>query len=286
VSPEPQSHCDVYQTTSYEKVKYKNSASSDLFQQLSTRSLLLSVAHTLTIAMLHAIVLTLGRLNECLACFNPWIFVPPRGLDRRTSWLHPLSLSLSYAVIEPIAVLAIQASAIPPWVLALYIPPFGAWVAFISIAWQDPDYPDNFASTKDKEGTLGHSKQHQTKSVLAMLPCVLTTAVINAAYLLFGQSLYASWIQERYYITHILGPMAVVINLLCRYPDYEIYKRTGRPLALRELRCGSVYGPALLCLAVLFSARLCVRTMVGVEPFLAFKVLGSVEANAMYPEPV
>jgi hypothetical protein len=236
--------------------------------------------------MLHTIVLLLSRLNECLACFNPWILVPPQGLDRRTSCFHALSLSLSYAVIEPVATLALQVSAIPPWVLALCIPPFGIWVAFISISLRDPGFPDDLASTKDKEETLGHSQQQQVESVLAMLPCVLTTAVINAACLLFGQSLYASWIQERYYITHILGPFAVVINLVCRYSDYEIYKRTGRPLALRELCCSSVYGPAILCLAVLFSARLCVRMMVGVEPFLAFQALESAKADAMYPEPV
>jgi hypothetical protein len=238
------------------------------------------------ITMLHTTVLLLGRLNECFACLNPWIFVPPQDLDRRTGRLHALCLPLSYAVFEPIAVIALQASAIPPWVLALCLPPFGVTVASISIALQDPEYPEDLASTKDKEERLGHTQPHQIKSVLAMLPCVLTTAVINAAYLRFGQSLYASWIQERHYITHILGPMAVVINLLCRHPDYEIYKRTGRPLALRELSCRSVWGPALLCLAVLFSARLCVRMMVGVEPFLAFQALESARADAMYPEPV
>jgi hypothetical protein len=235
--------------------------------------------------MLHTIVLLLGRLNECLACFNPWIFVPPRDPDRRTSWQYALCLSLSYAVIEPIATMGLQASAIPPWVLALCIPPFGIWVAFISISLQDPGFPDDLASTKDKEETLRHSQQQQVRSVLAMLPCVLTTAVINAAYLLFGQSLYASWIQQRWHITHILGPFAVVINLVCRYSDYEIYKGTGRPLALRELGC-SVYGPAVVLLAVLFSARLCVRMMIGVEPFLAFHRLEPAQADAMYPEPV
>jgi hypothetical protein len=154
------------------------------------------------------------------------------------------------------------------------------------MALQDPEYSDDLASTKDKQETIKHDQPHRIRSVLAMLPCVLTTAVINAAYLLFGQSLYASWIQERHYITQILGPMAVVINLLCRYPDYEIYKRTGRPLALRELCCRSVWGPAILCLAVLFSARLCGRMMVGVEPFLAFRALESARAHAIYPEPV
>jgi hypothetical protein len=236
--------------------------------------------------MLHTIVLLFGRLNECCACSNPWIFVPPRGLERQTSWLHALCLSLSYAVIEPVTILALRASAVPPWVLTLCLGPFGACIAFISSALQDPGLSDDVASTKDKEEALKHDQRQPFSSAVAMLPCVLSTAVVNAAWLLFGQSLYASWIQERYYITHILGPMAVVINLLCRYSDYEIYKRTGRPLAWRELGCSSIYVPAILCLAVLFSARLCVRMMIGVEPFLAFQRLRSAEADAMFPEPV
>jgi hypothetical protein len=68
-----------------------------------------------------------------------------------------------------------------------------------------------------------------------LLPCVLTLVLVNAAVLLFGQSLCASWIEQRYYVTYILGPWAVVVNLICRYADYEIYKRTGRQIAVREL---------------------------------------------------
>lgn len=237
--------------------------------------------------LLQTVVLFLGRLNECLALFNPWTFVPPRSPDGHTRWLHALFLSCSYAVMEPFATLTLQASAIPPWILALCLPPFGACAAFVFVALQESGFDEkDLASTKDKEETLKHDQRYQLKSALALLPCVLTTALVNAAFLLFGQSLYASWIQQRGYITHILGPLAVIINLVCRYGDYGIYKSTGRPLALRETCCGSVYGPAAVCLGVLFGARLCVRMVVGVEPFLAFHRLGSVEADGMYPEPV
>jgi hypothetical protein len=236
--------------------------------------------------MLHTIVLLLSRLNECLACFNPWLFVPPQSLDKRTSWLQALSLSLSYAIIEPIGVLAIQASATPPWVLALCLPPLGATVAFISLVLRDTEFPENLASTKDKEEEPSPNQRPKTNSIVALLPSILTTDIINAAFLLFSQSLYAPWTQQRHYITHILGPFAVVINLMCRYVDYEICKQTGRSVALRELCRRSVYGPAVSCLVVLFTARLCVRMVVGVEPFLAFQRLGSAEADGMYPEPV
>jgi hypothetical protein len=236
--------------------------------------------------MLHTIVLLLSRLSECLACFNPWLFIPPQSLNKRTSWLQALSLSFSYAIIEPFAVLAMQASVTPPWVLALCLPPLGTTVAFISLALRDTEFPENLASTKDKEEPINPNQRSKTKSILALLPSVLSTAVINAAFLLFSQSLYASRIQQRYHITHILGPFAVVINLVCRYSDYEIYKQTGRPVALRELCRSSVYGPAVSCLVVLFSARLGVRMMVGVGPFLAFQRLGFDEADGMYPEPV
>jgi hypothetical protein len=276
----------MYHTFKYVKDKYRTNDSSDLFQQLATNSPLLSVPHTITTTMLHTIVLLLSRLNECLACFNPWLFVPPQSLDKRTSWLQALSLSLSYAIIEPIAVLAIQTSVTPPWVLALCLPPLGATVAFISLALRDTEFPENLASTKDKEEPINPNQRSKTKSITALLPSVLSTAVINAAFLLFSQSLYASRIQQRYHITHILGPFAIVINLVCRYSDYEIYKQTGRPVALRELCRSSVYGPAVSCLVVLFSARLGVRMMVGVGPFLAFQRLGFDEADGMYPEPV
>jgi hypothetical protein len=121
---------------------------------------------------------------------------------------------------------------------------------------------------------------------MALLPCVLTSALNNAALLLFGQSLYASWIQERYYITYILGPWAIVVSLVCRYADYKIYKCTGRPIALQELRRSSVYGPAVTCLAVVFGVRMVVRMAVGVELFLAFHRLGFDQADLIYPEPV
>lgn len=238
--------------------------------------------------MLHTIVLLLGRLNECFACFNPWIFVPPRSLDRDTYWLQALCLSLCYAILEPIATLVLQASTLPPWVLSLCLPPFGAGAAWVFVALQDCEIYEDLSSTaenKDKVEILKHDQRHQLRGAVTLLPSVLTTALINAVFLLFGQSLYASWIQQRYYITHFLGPLAVTINLVCRYADYDIYKRTGRPLALQELCCSSVYGPTIVCLGVLFSARLCVRAMVGVEPFLAFHRLGSVEADVMYPEP-
>jgi hypothetical protein len=124
---------------------------------------------------------------------------------------------------------------------------------------------------------------HQVRSVAALLPCVLATAVINAAFLLFGQTLYDSSIQQRYHITHIFGPITIAMNLACHYSDYEIYKRNDRPLSLRELSCISFYGLALMSLAILSSPRLYVRTIIGFEPFLAFQVLGTAQANALYP---
>jgi hypothetical protein len=63
--------------------------------------------------MLQTVVLVLGRLNEYLACFNLWIVVTPRSPGGQTEWLHALCLSLSYVIIEPLAVLALQASGIP-----------------------------------------------------------------------------------------------------------------------------------------------------------------------------
>lgn len=151
--------------------------------------------------MLQTVVLVLGRVNECLACFDPWIVVPPRSLGGQTEWLHALCLSLSYAIIEPLAVLALQASGIPPWVLTLCLGPVGATAAFVFVVAQDPESAEYLPSAKDKEKSLRHDRQHQVKSAVALLPCVLTSALNNAVLLLFGQSLYVSWIQERYYIT-------------------------------------------------------------------------------------
>jgi len=236
--------------------------------------------------MLQAIVLLLGQLNECFACFNPWIFVPPKSPDGQTEWLHALCLSLSYAIIEPLAVLALQASGIPPWVLTLCLGPLGATAAFIFVVAQDPESSGYLPSAKDKGESLVHNQRHQVKSAMALLPCVLTSALSNAALLQFGQSLYASWIQRRYYITYILGPWAIVVSLVCRYADYEIWKRTARPTALWKLRRGSVYGPAIACLAVLFGVRMVVRMVVGVEPFIAFHRLRFDQADVMYHEPI
>ena len=236
--------------------------------------------------MLQSIVLLLGQLNECFACFNPWIFLPPRTLDGQPEWLHALCLSLSYAITEPIAVLVLQVSGIPPWVLTLCLGPLGASVAFIFVFAQDPEHPENISSARDKNGSLRQNHRRQVKRALVLLPCVLTSALNNAALLLFGQSLYASWIQQRYYITYILGPWAVVVSLVCRCADYEIYKQTGRLVELRELRRRSVWGPAVVCLALLFCVRMAVRTAVGVEPFLAFRRLRFDQADLTYPEPV
>lgn len=236
--------------------------------------------------MLQNMVLLLSRLNDCLACFNPWVFVPAQGLDRRTSWLHGLCLSLSYAAIETIVIRGMQASGVPPLVFAWCLSPPAACAAFVFIYLQDLELLENLASVKDKEEMLKHSQRHQVRRVATLLPCVLATAVINAAFLLFGQSLYASWIQQRYHITHVFGPITVAMDLACHYSDYEIYKRTGRSLTLRELSSISVYGPAVVSLAILFGARLYMRTMIGVEPFLAFQVLGAAHADALYPDPV
>ena len=237
--------------------------------------------------MLQAIVLLLSQLNECFACFNPWIVISPRGLDGLKSWRHALCLALLYAVIETIALRGMQTSAIPPWVFAWCLSPLGAFSAFyFFVCLPELELAEGSASKKDKGETLIHSQQHHVKSAVALLPCVLTTAVMNAAFLLFGQSLYASWIQQRYHVTHVFGPLAVLVNLACHYIDFEIYKRTGRPLTLRELSCFSVYGPAVVYLAELFVARLFMRIMIGIEPFLAFHGLEAAEADAMYPEPV
>lgn len=235
--------------------------------------------------MLQNIELILSRLNECFACFNLWIFVPPRGPNRRTSWLHTLCLTLSYAVFEAIATRIIRISGLPPWAFAWCLNPLGASAAFAVMFLQDPESSENFVSNKDKY-IFKHNPRYQVRSAVALLPCVLAAAVVNAAFLLFGQSLCASWIHQRYHITHVFGPITVVINLACHYSDYEIYKRTGRPLTLRELSCISVYGPAIISLAIFFSARLYVRKMIGVEPFLAFQALGAAQADALYPDPV
>jgi hypothetical protein len=236
--------------------------------------------------MLQTVVLLLSQLSECTACFNPWIFVPPKGPDGRIEWLHALCLSLSYAIIEPIAVLGLQASGVPPWVLTLCLGPLGATAAFVFVVARDPESAEYLPSAKDKGKSLRHDRQHQVKSAMALLPCVLASALNNTALLLFGQSLYASWIQERYYITYILGPWAIVVSLVCRYADYEIYKCTGRSIVLQELVRSSVYGPAVVCLAILFSARMVVRMAVGVEPFLAFHPLRFDQADLMYSEPI
>jgi hypothetical protein len=236
--------------------------------------------------MLQTVVLVLGRLNECLACFNPWIVVPPRSPGGQTEWLHVICLSLSYATIEPLAVLALQASRIPPWVLTLCLGPLGATAAFVFVGAQDPESSEYLPSAKDKEESPRHRQRQQVRSAVALLPCVLASALNNAALLLFGQSLYASWIQERSYITYILGPWAIVVSLVCRYADYEIYKHTGRPIELQELRRSSVYGPAVAYLALIFGVRMVLRMAVGVEPFLGFHPLGFDQADMMYPEAI
>jgi hypothetical protein len=236
--------------------------------------------------MLQTVVLLFSQLSECTACFNPWIFVPPKGPDGRMEWLHGLCLSLSYAIIEPVAVLGLQASGVPLWVLTLCLGPLGATAAFVFVVAQDPESAEYLPSAKDKEESPRHRQRQQARSAVALLPCVLPSALNNAALLLFGQSLYASWIQERYYITYILGPWAIVVSLVCRYADYEIYKCTGRPIALRELCRSSVYGPAVAYLALIFGVRMVLRMAVGIEPFLAFHRLGFDQADMMYPEPI
>ena len=236
--------------------------------------------------MLQTFVLILGRLNECFACFNPWIFVPPRGHDGQPEWIQALCLSFSYAIAEPIVVLVLRASGIPPWILTLGLGPFCASAAFIFVLARDPELPEYISSAKDKEESSDFTQRHQVKSAVALLPCVFASALTNAALLLFGQSLYASWIQQRYYITYILGPWAIVVSLVCRYSEYVIYKGTGRPVELQELCRSSVWGPAVLCLALLFAVRMIMRMIVGVEPFLAFHSLRSEQADVMYPEPV
>jgi hypothetical protein len=141
--------------------------------------------------MLQSIVILLGQLNECFACFNLWIFLPPRSLDGQPEWLYVLCLSLSYAITEPIAVLVLQVSGIPPWVLTLCLGPLGASAAFIFVFAQDLEHSEHIASAKDKNGSLRQSHRQQVKRALVLLPCVLTSARNNAALLLFGQSLYA-----------------------------------------------------------------------------------------------
>jgi hypothetical protein len=88
-----------------------------------------------------------------------------------------------------------------------------------------------------------------------------------------------------YYITYMLGPWAIVVDLAYRCYEYEIYKGTGRPVAFGELRCSSVWGPTVVCLALLLTLRMGMSMVVSVELFLAFHSLRSDQANLVYPEP-
>lgn len=233
--------------------------------------------------MLQTSVLFLGQLNECLAILNPWIFIPASG-DRGADWRETFCLCASYAVAEPLTTLALRTSGVPPWITTLCLSPVNLFAGFVSIALHDHAFEEELPSIKDKAGMHQEEHRHQIKSAATLMPSVFSAAVLNASVLLFGQSLSATWIRERSYITHILGPFAVAIFLACRYADFEIYKRTGRPLSLREVRSSAAKVPAALCLCALFGARLCVRLLIGVAPFLAFDRLQAHRADAMYSE--
>jgi hypothetical protein len=108
--------------------------------------------------MLQTVVLLFSQLSECTACFNPWIFVPPKGPDGRMEWLHGLCLSLSYAIIEPVAVLGLQASGVPLWVLTLCLGPLGATAAFVFVVAQDPSIFLRPKTRKSRPDTASDNK--------------------------------------------------------------------------------------------------------------------------------
>lgn len=246
--------------------------------------------------ILQTLVLLLARLNECTACFTPWLLTQP---IEQTDWRQALSLVTTYAFVEPVVTLLLQATAVPPWVLALCLGPMNLFAGiFLTIMLHEKSFTEIAVFNKDKPATVAdaldpedgdrryEARPTQNATTTVLLPPIVSTAILNSSLLLFGQSLDATWIQERSYIINGLGPFAVFINLICRYSDWEIYKRSGRPLTLRQLRSSSVCMPAATCLCVLIGVRICVRRLLGLDPFLAFHRLSPSEADALYPEPV
>lgn len=74
-------------------------------------------------AILRTTVILLSRLNECFACFNPWLIAPAVQPDGQVRCRFRLLLSLVYAIPEPVLTQAILWSGIPPWIVVLAVSP-------------------------------------------------------------------------------------------------------------------------------------------------------------------
>jgi hypothetical protein len=64
----------------------------------------------------------------------------------------PLCLCFSYAIAEPIVVLVLRASGIPPWILTLGLSPFCASATFVFVLARDTELTENLPLAKDKGG--------------------------------------------------------------------------------------------------------------------------------------
>jgi hypothetical protein len=113
-----------------------------------------------------------------------------------------------------------------------------------------------------------------------MLLPVFTSALVNAALLLYTQSLQAPSLRQEPFIRY-LAPFAILIYLGCRFADYNVCRRTRRGLSLGHPEIGRFLS-AFLYQAVLFALRAFIRVTVGLVPFVAFQTPDPVEAERSF----
>lgn len=248
------------------------------------------IAPTTLARALRLVVISLCRPQECFCILNPWIISVPRKSSQPEDILSPLYTCIGYAIVEPLLTWTSQRGGLEPWILVLCLSPIHIFSGLISYLYAS-EYPDDPILSIDapRQGPgsillvpkMPKRRRYQVVFALYLLPMVVTAALLDSSLLLLGQSLYSTKLRERHYLLYFLILYAIILQLGCRYVDYEVSRRTRRNY-LRDYAIPRALTVAMVCMILLFVLRLTLRWIIGTNPFLAFYIPDPIEADTLY----
>lgn len=235
-------------------------------------------------AIFRTSVVLLSQSNEMFGCFNPWVITPGVTNNGPKTWfsLDPIVITIAYAILEPLASRDLQRLELPPWTLLLGIAPFHMIWSLTSMDAYNmlsgvPQRSRDTAWELDKSSRFespprNRSFLEQIFIALTFVLPVITSTVLNATFLLFSHSLFASSLLGQPG-SLILTWAAAFAFLTSRFGDYVICKQARR---------GRSIGTAVICQMILFAVRAYTRSLLGLAVFSAFQIPGLDEAEQKF----
>lgn len=250
----------------------------------------------------------LSKGNELTSFLNVWIIASDRvasdGSGAAILNVHPILSSTLYACLETIISKLLLRWPYLSRIQLISIGPMHVWLLSSSILahinlsrhWktsaenvpvttstktQDLEKaPVQPSSTPDDE-TFSRKRRKQHQAVLALLPALVSAALMNASLILFTQSFSAPSVRDELHLLDYLALFSLLLYLGCRYADVMLCKALQRPGSFKGLFRFSLDSP-LFCLPLLLIVRSCVRLTFGLSPFMGLHTPDAVEAEALF----